>query len=238
MLLTLGFFFFDMKYLLMVMIPGILITVLAQWRLKSAYARGSEIQAQCGLTGAQAAQRILEANGLDGVPIEETPGHLSDHYDPSSKVVRLSPEVYHGRSMSSLGVAAHEVGHAIQDATSYSPLVVRNMAVPLANFGSMAGELILIGGLLLRSVGIASVGVVVFSAVVGFQLLNLPCEFNASSRAREQLQLTGLISHDEDREVGSVLNAAALTYVGAAAAALLQLAYWVMHIMAMQSDDD
>jgi Zn-dependent membrane protease YugP len=170
---------------------------------------------------------MLDAAGLTGVAIEETPGHLSDHYDPRDKVLRLSSDVYHNRSLSSVGIAAHEAGHALQDARGYLPLVIRNFAVPAASFGSSLGMLLLVLGLLFSKT-LLLVGIVLFSAVVFFQVINLPVEFNASSRAKAHLVELGIVDPQEMSYVRSVLNAAALTYVAATLQAILTLLYYFL----------
>ena len=175
------------------MLPAMLLAMWAQYRVKSAFEAGQKIPASSGLTGAQTAQAILDANGITGVRIEQIPGSLSDHYDSGAKVLRLSPEVYDGRSLASLGVAAHEVGHAIQDAKRYSPLVLRNGIVPLAGFGSKFSMFAIMIGAGLQSIGLIMLGIALFSLTVIFQLVNLPVEFDASSRARKSLVSQGLI---------------------------------------------
>jgi uncharacterized protein len=158
--------------LLLFTAPALILAMIAQWRISSAYARGSQMPAR--MSGFNAARRILDGAGLTHVEIEPTPGHLTDHYDPRHKVLRLSSEVFHGRSLSAVGIAAHEAGHAIQDAVGYMPLVIRNLAVPAASFGSSAGMILLMLGMLLQWSGLLLVGIVLFSAVVAFQVINLP----------------------------------------------------------------
>ena len=206
--------------------PAFLLGLYAQWKVKSSFAAMSEIPAR--MSGAQAARQMLDSGGLHSVDIEQIPGHLSDHYDPRAKVLRLSPEVYGGRSMAALGVACHEAGHAFQDAKGYVPLTIRNMAVPAANFGSNAGMLMFIGGMFLQMPALVWVGVAVFSAVVFFQVVNLPVEFDASARARRQLVDSGMIADREEQYVAKVLNAAALTYVAATLQAILTLVYLLL----------
>jgi hypothetical protein len=207
--------------------PGILLALWAQAKVKWAYATASQVFARCGYTGAAAARRVLEDAGIYDVGIEESHGFLSDHYDPRHKVLRLSPDVYHGRSLASLGIAAHEAGHAVQHATGYAPLAVRNGLVPLASIGGNLSMLILMVGFLLSLLQLVYVGIGLFSLTVLFQLVNLPVEFNASSRARDSLLALGLVSPDEDRTVKRVLNAAALTYVAATISAILTLIYYL-----------
>ncbi len=226
------------------LIPPMLLAMLAQWMVQSSYRSMSRVPAR--LSGAEAARRILDSNGLYNIPIEQTAGHLSDHYDPSSKVVRLSPEVYQGYTMSSVGIAAHEVGHAIQDAKSYAPLVIRNMAVPVANFGGSIASMVMMAAFGAMMVGASKlvpilmlVAIVGFSAVMFFQIINLPVEFNASSRAKTELVGLGIISHQELPYVSKVLTAAALTYVAATLQTVAQVAYYVFQFLLMtQSNRD
>jgi Zn-dependent membrane protease YugP len=207
--------------------PGILLGIFAQWRVASAYRRGSQIPTHGGISGSEAASAILHESQVHAVNIEEVPGQLTDHYSPAEKTLRLSPDVYEGRSMAAVGIAAHESGHAIQDARGYQPLVYRNAIVPLANFGSVAGILILVVGFVLSLSAIVYLGIAVFSLTVLFQLVNLPVEFDASRRARQQLVASGIISPEEEPEVAKVLNAAALTYVAATLTAILTLFYYL-----------
>ena len=204
-------------------LPGILLAMWAQARVSSAYAEGAGIPAASGLSGAEAAAYVMQAGGVSGVGIEPVAGQLTDHYDPGPKVLRLSEGVYAGRSLSALGIAAHEAGHAIQDATGYPGLVVRNLIVPLAGIGSNAFWILIVLGALLHITGLILLGIVLFSITVAFQLVNLPVEFDASRRAREALLTTGLVSVEEDRTVGKVLNAAAWTYVAATLTSVLIL---------------
>lgn len=228
---TLAFFFFDPRYFIFVG-PAILLALWAQWRVKSAYAAGNRVAARSGLSGAETAQRILDSHDIHDVRIEAIKSFLGDHYDPKKKVLRLSPEVYHGRSLSALGIAAHEVGHAIQDAKQYAPLVIRNGLVPMASVGSHVSYLLVFIGLILsyRGAGLgqmlAVVGLGLFATVVVFQLINLPVEFNASSRARRILLNQQLVTEQEDRVVAKVLNAAAMTYVAATITAIMTFLYY------------
>lgn len=220
--------FFDPAYLFYVMLPGLALGAWASWRVKSAYKRGSQIPGSRGMTGAQAAHYLLEAQGVHDVSIEQTPGHLSDHFDPRNRVLRLSPEVYSGTSVASVGVAAHEAGHAIQQAVSYGPLAIRNALVPTAGFGSNASFIILIAGLILNLTPLVYAGIALFAVVLLFQLVNLPVEFDASARARRGLVSAGIVTPQEETEVGKVLNAAAMTYVAATITSALTLAYYIM----------
>jgi Zn-dependent membrane protease YugP len=221
--------------------PAVLLALYAQWRVSAAYSQMSQIPAR--MTGAEAARRILDSAGLYEVPIEPVSGHLSDHYDPSSKVVRLSHEVYSGHSMASVGIAAHEVGHAIQDARNYSPLVIRNLAVPAAGFGgNLASVLFTVAFVMLFS-GIALgkwvllLAIVGFSLVVFFQLINLPVEFDASSRAKDELISHGIISSGELPYVSRVLNAAALTYVAGTLSSVMTLAYYMLQYAGLSQSE-
>lgn len=219
-------FYFDPMYFLFIA-PAVLLGLWAQLRIHRAYGQAQRMAAP--LSGAAAARHILDSAGLNDVGIEQIPGHLSDHYDPREKVLRLSPEVYGSRSLAAVGIAAHEAGHAIQDAHAYAPLVVRNAAVPVAGFGSNAGILLIIlGAVLNMNVVLIWLGIGLFATVVVFQLVNLPVEFNASARAKAQLVGLGIVSDEELTYVNKVLNAAALTYVAATLQALLTLLYYVM----------
>jgi Zn-dependent membrane protease YugP len=206
--------------------PALILAAIAQWWVSSAYAKGQSIVAT--MSGFMAARKILDAAGLQNVQIEAIPGHLSDHYDPRAKVLRLSTDVYHDRSLAAVGIAAHESGHAIQDAVGYLPLVVRNLAVPAANFGSGAAMFLLMLGFIFHWSGLILLGIIAFSAVVIFQVVNLPVEFNASSRAKTLLVSEGIVNQYDMGPVNNVLNAAALTYVAATLQAILQLLYFIM----------
>ncbi len=224
-------FYFDPMYFLFIA-PALLLAFAAQWMVKSAYQKMSQVRAS--MSGREAARRILDDAGLYDVAIEQIPGEMSDHYDPRQKVLRLSPAVYQGNSMAAVGIAAHEAGHALQDAKHYAPLVVRNMAVPLASFGSSVGSILLMVGLGMVFAGLGAIGqtffllgIIGFGATVAFQLVNLPVEFNASSRAKIELVNLGIVTGPELPYVSKVLNAAALTYVAATLQAVLTLAYYI-----------
>ncbi|MCX7019471.1 MAG: zinc metallopeptidase [bacterium] len=221
-----------MMYLILVFLPTLLFSLYAQFKVKSVYGKYSKEPASSGMTGAQAAMTMLRANGLDRkVAIERVDGFLTDHYDPRKKVLRLSSEVYDNSSLAAVGVACHEVGHAIQDAKSYAPLVLRNAVVPTATIGSSLGYILIIAGLFLHMTGLSLVGLILFAAVVVFQIINLPVEFNASARAREMVSNLGIVNGAaEASAVRSVLSAAAMTYVAAAVAALVNLLYYAMMI--------
>jgi len=211
-----------------VLIPAVLLALYAQFRVKSAYAQYSQVPVSSGLTGAQAAGEILRRNGLSDVSVERTEGVLSDHYDPRTRALSLSPDVYSGASVASVGVAAHETGHAIQHARGYAPLALRSAMVPTVQFGSWLAWPIFILGFLFHSGGMVQVGILVFSAVVAFTVVTLPVEFDASARAMRTLQEERLVTPDELRGVRSVLTAAALTYVAAAAMSVMQLLRMLM----------
>jgi uncharacterized protein len=217
---------YDLHYFLF-LAPGLLLAMWAQAKVSSAYAEGSRVPSSSGISGERAAAEIMRAGGVDGVSIETVAGQLTDHYDPNSKVLRLSEGVYGGHSLAALGIAAHEAGHAVQDATHYSPLVLRNMIVPLAGIGSSVSWIVMVAGLMLQYPGLILFGVILFSGTVIFQLVNLPVEFDASRRARQALSMTGLVSPEEDAIVAKVLNAAAWTYVAATLTSILTLLYYL-----------
>jgi uncharacterized protein len=218
---------FDPLYLLL-MLPGMAVAGWAQTRIASAYREGSRYRASSGATGAEAAAVIMRLAGVENVPIEPVAGQLTDHYDPSKKILRLSALNYQDNSLAAVGVAAHEAGHAIQDASHYPLLVVRNLIVPLAGLGSNISFTALLAGVLFQSMTLVWAGILLFSTVVVFQLVNLPVEFDASRRAREQLQQARLITPDEDQVVGRVLGAAAMTYVAATLTSILQLLFFLI----------
>lgn len=218
--------YFDPMYFLIIA-PAVLLGIWAQYRIHSTYAQAQQMPAP--LSGAAAARHILDSAGLNDVGIEEIPGHLTDHYDPRDKVLRLSSDIYRSRSLAAVGIAAHESGHALQDAQAYTPLVVRNAAVPMAGFGSNIGMILIFLGIVLSfNQVLIWTGIALFSAVVIFQIVNLPVEFNASSRAKAQLVSLGIINRDELVYVDKVLSAAAMTYVAATLQAILTLLYYVM----------
>lgn len=217
---------------IMVVGPAILLAIWAQARVKSAYREGSRQQARSGLSGAEAAQRILDQHGIADVAIEPVKSFLGDHYDPRKRVLRLSPDVYHGRTLSALGIAAHEVGHAIQHAHRYAPLALRNGLVPLASVGGRFAFLLIVVGSIIASLRpLAIVGLGLFAVVVLCQIINLPVEFNASRRARTILLNTGMVTTEEDQVVAKVLSAAAMTYVAATIAAVSQLLYFATRFL-------
>jgi Zn-dependent membrane protease YugP len=212
---------------LIAFIVPMVIGLWAQHRVKSTFARNLEVPVANGMTGAQVARRVLDANGLNEVPVEETPGSLSDHYDPRSKSVHLSPEVFGGVSIASTAVAAHEVGHAIQHAKSYAFFQFRSAMFPAVKFASNIWMLFLIGGIFLQIAGFIVLAVALYSVAVLFQIVTLPVEFDASSRAKRQLNELGLVIASEGAGVKSVLKAAAWTYVAGALAAVAMLLYYL-----------
>jgi hypothetical protein len=218
--------FFDPLYLVFAL-PGLLLGLWAQSRVKRAFNKYAKVRTLRGVTGAQVARALLDAQGLYDVAIEESKGFLSDHYDPRAKVLRLSPEVYRTPSIAAAGVAAHEMGHALQDANGYMPLQLRSALVPAAQFGSSLAPWLFVGGLLLNFTTLAWGGVLLFGAAVLFTLVTLPVEFDASKRAKQLLVSSGILVGDEIKGVDKVLDAAALTYVAAAVSAIGTLLYYV-----------
>jgi len=209
--------------------PTMLLALWAQLKVKSNFNKYSQIGTSRGVTGAEAAQLVLQAAHIMDVRVEEVGGFLSDHYDPRSKVLRLSPDVYNGRSIAAAGVAAHEAGHAIQHAREYMPLKFRTALVPVASLGSWLSWPIIMFGMLLHSMQMLQIGVLAFSAIVLFQIVTLPVEFDASSRAKKVLVSTGVLVSPEEREgVSKVLGAAAMTYVAATISAVMQLLYFAI----------
>ncbi|WP_110112377.1 zinc metallopeptidase [Bacillus sp. CGMCC 1.16541] len=215
----------------------ILVPLWAQFKVKGAYKKYSKVASSSGMTGAEVARQILNDNGLHNVQVEPIRGVLTDHYDPRSKVIRLSEENYYGTSVAGAAVAAHEVGHAIQDAEGYAFLRFRHALVPVASFGSNISWVLILVGILASMSNLLLLGIVFMAAAVLFQVVTLPVEFNASSRAMSQLVSVGVIRNDEERETRKVLNAAALTYVAAAAVAVLELARLILIYTGMNNDD-
>ncbi|GEB35424.1 MULTISPECIES: zinc metallopeptidase [Brevibacillus] len=225
-------FFHPMDFLILIAFG---LSLWAQFRVKGTFNRYAEVPTSSGLTGAEAARRMLDANGLTNVPVEHIPGTLTDHYDPMSRVVRLSDPVYFGNSIASLSVACHEVGHAIQHKVSYPMLVARHRIFPVVNLVSGVAPLLLLAGFFFHMSGLLLLGIIFFSGAVAFQLITLPVEFNASSRAKELMVRMGFIRNEEERGASRVLGAAALTYVAAALISVLELA---KYIMIFRSSDD
>ena len=206
-------------------------TLLVQFWLRRTYSRWSKVENTSGLTGAQTARAILDANGLGSVRVEAVPGQLSDHYDPRTHTVRLSEDNFNRPSVAGSAVAAHEVGHAIQHAKAYAPLQWRAALVPVAGIGSNFGPIIVVVGAVLGQIGLVQVGIALFAAAVIFQLVTLPVEFDASRRALGQMQSLGLATTSDAQGSRSVLNAAAMTYVAAAAASVAYLLYYLSMFM-------
>ncbi|WP_018130934.1 zinc metallopeptidase [Effusibacillus pohliae] len=200
----------------------------AQFKVKGNFSKWEQVPASSGLTGAQAARMLLDRQGLYDVPVEPVPGALTDHYDPIDRVVRLSEPVYYGTSISSLSVACHEVGHAIQHKVHYPMLVLRHRIFPVVNFASGVAPLLLLAGFFLHAANLIGLGIILFSAAVAFQVITLPVEFNASSRAKALMLSEGFIRNEEERGVNQVLGAAALTYVAAALISLLELVKYIL----------
>lgn len=222
--------FFDPMYFVFAL-PALLLGLYAQFKVKSAFSKYSKVRNAAGITGAQAARRILDANGLTHVDVERTQGMLSDHYDPRSKTLRLSPAVYEGPTLAAVGVAAHEAGHALQDKAGYAPLRLRSAMVPSVQIGSWLGPIIFIAGLLMSLTTLAWVGLILFGATALFSLVTLPVEFNASNRAKQLLVGQGILVPQEMGGVDKVLDAAALTYVAAALQAIMTLLYYASLLM-------
>jgi len=217
--------------MILIFIVVFVLTIGVQMWLRNTYGKWQKVPAASGLTGAQTARTILDANGLNDVKVTQVPGALTDHYDPRQRVVSLSPANYQGSSVAAHAVASHEVGHAIQHATSYAPLQVRTALVPVANLGARFAPWLIIAGALLGVFGLIQIGVIFFAGAVLFQLVTLPVEFNASSRAFNQLQTLGIATSSEIGGTKQVLNAAAMTYVAAAASSVMYLLYYVSMFM-------
>ncbi|HCK65214.1 MAG TPA: zinc metallopeptidase [Anaerolineae bacterium] len=228
--------FFDINYLIF-MIPAFILMGITSWYVRHAYSKWSRIRASSGLTGVDATRRLISINGLTGLQIQGTPGELTDHYDPRNNTLFLSNSVANVPSVAALAIAAHELGHAQQDAEEYFPMRLRGFLVPMVNIGSNLGWILILAGLLLNLTGLAWVGVLVFSGGALFALATLPVEFDASARAKRMLANSGIIQTEEEmRGVNSVLNAAALTYVAGLVTAILQLLYYVSLVSGRSRD--
>ena len=229
---------FDWTYLMV--LAGAIFSLLASAKVNSTFQRYAGVRSMSGMTGAQVARRILDRNGLSEIPVEHVSGNLSDHYDPTRRVLRLSDSTYHSPSVAAIGVAAHECGHAIQHKESYGPLKLRTVIVPAANLGSRLGMPIILLGLIFGGGGstLVNIGIWVFSLAVLFQIVTLPVEFNASSRALVMLEDYGILGQEEKRKAKSVLSAAAMTYVAAAAASILQLLRLIILFGGRRNDRD
>ena len=212
---------FDGTYVLIIL--AFLISALVSAKMNATFSKYSKVRSYCGMTGAQAAQRILSSAGIYDVRIEHVSGKLTDHYDPSNKVLRLSDAVYGNTSIAAIGVAAHECGHAVQHARNYVPLSVRSAIVPVANFGSQLSWPLFLAGLIFSFRPLLMIGILLFCAALLFQIVTLPVEFNASARALRMLDETGIMGKQEIRGTKKVLRAAAMTYVAAVIGSLLQL---------------
>jgi uncharacterized protein len=235
-------FFFDPWYFLF-MIPPLIFMFYAQAKVNSSFKKYSQVYNARKMTGTEVAAQLLRANGLDNIKVETTKGKLTDHYDPTKKVLRLSAEVANSPSVASMGIVAHEVGHAVQDKHGYAAMRIRAAIVPAANIGSNLGYILVFLGLILYSMvslnfglTVAYVGIFLFSLAVIFSLVTLPVEFDASNRARAMLQNNGLVSVQELQGAGAVLSAAALTYVAATLQAVAQLLYFVFAVMGARRD--
>ena len=227
--------FFDPLYLLFA-IPGLIIAGIASIYVKSTFSEYSHYRASSGLTGAEAAEQMLHGAGIYDVRIERVEGFLSDHYDPTSKTLRLSPGVYDSDSLSAIGVACHEAGHALQHAASYGPLGLRSALVPVTNISSWLSYIVILLGFIFQSGGLVTLGAILFSAVVVFSIVTLPVEWDASSRAKQLMVTAGIVSAPERDNAGKVLNAAFLTYVAAVLSALLTLLYYLVRAAGMNRD--
>ena len=233
-----GYYGFDWTYFMV--LAGAVLSLIASAKVNSTFQKYARVRSMSGMTGAQVARRILDRNGLTDIPVEHVSGNLSDHYDPTRKVLRLSDSTYNSPSVAAIGVAAHECGHAIQHKVGYGPLKLRTMIVPAANLGSRLGMPIILLGLFFGGGGsfLVNLGIWVFSLAVLFQIVTLPVEFNASDRALVMLEDYGILGQDEKRKAKSVLSAAAMTYVAAAASSILQLLRLIILFGGRSNDRD
>lgn len=225
---------FDPMYFVFIA-PGLALSLYATWRTKSTFSKYSRVGSRNQMTGAQAATLMLQRNGIDGVKIERTNGWLSDHYDPSKKALRLSDDVYSSHSLSAIGVACHEAGHAMQDANGYAMLSLRSALVPATNFSSMLSYILIMVGFFIQP--LLLVGVALFTISVVFSLVTLPVEWDASRRAKIAMDEAGMLSPEENRHAGKVLNAAFLTYLAAAVTSLLTLLYYLFRLGLLGGDE-
>lgn len=219
--------FFDPLYLMM-LLPGLLLAGIASLLVKTTFSRYSKVRSYSGMSGAQAAERMMRANGIFDVNVEETNGFLSDHYDPTHKVLRLSPDVFSSNSLSAIGVACHEAGHALQHAEQYAPLALRTVLVPVTQFSSMFAFYVFFAGMIFNTKPLIYGGCLLFAAAFVFALITLPVEWNASVRAKQHMITAGIVSPDQEADAGRVLNVAFLTYVAAAVSSLMTLLYYLM----------
>ena len=222
-------FYLDPLYLILAL-PGLLLGLWAQMRVKGTFSKYSKVRTTRNLTGAEIARYLLDNQGLQDVRVEETQGFLSDHYDPRTRVLRLSPDVYRTPSVAAAGVAAHEMGHALQHSAGYAPLQIRSAIVPVVQFGSSLAPILILIGFLLRFTALAWVGVILFAGAVVFSLVTLPVEFDASRRAKALLTQSGIVSHEEARGVSAVPHAAGRTYVDAARAGMSKTPSYVLFL--------
>ncbi|MBQ3104803.1 MAG: zinc metallopeptidase [Lachnospiraceae bacterium] len=232
-----GYYGYYMDWTYLLVLAGAILSLIASARVNSTFQKYARVRSMSGMTAAEVARRILDRNGLSNIPVEHVSGTLSDHYDPGRRVLRLSDSTYHSPSVAAIGVAAHECGHALQHKEAYRPLQIRNAIVPAANIGSRMGIPILLLGLLLGGGSfLVNVGIWVFSLAVLFQIITLPVEFNASRRALVMLEDYGVLGEQENAKAKKVLSAAAMTYVAAAAASVLQLLRLVL-LFGRRNDD-
>ena len=220
---------FDPVYI-MVMLPALVLAGVAQLMVKSAFAKFSKVASSSGLTGAQAAARMLQGSGVFDVAVEPVQGFLSDHYDPSRKALRLSPEVYQSNSLAAVGIACHEAGHALQHAEGYAPLMLRTVLVPVTQLSSNLAVYVFLAGILFQFEILMLVGCAMFAVAFVFSVVTLPVEWDASARAKQHMVMAGVVSPMQERDAGRVLNAAFLTYVAGAVASLMTLLYFLMRV--------
>lgn len=213
-----------------IMLPALLLSLYSSFKVKRVFAQYSRIKNSSSMTGAEVAEALLERNNLSSIKVIKTSGFLSDHYDPSKKVIRLSPDVYSSSSIAAIGVAAHETGHAIQHSKSYAPLILRNTMIPLASLGSNLSWLIIMIGFIIQALALIKFGITLFIFVVIFQIITLPVEFDASKKAKIMLSEFGIVPSRDIAAVNKVLNAAALTYIAATASAIATLLYFILRI--------
>ena len=227
--------YFDSTYLLFIL-PALALSLWASWRTKSTFNKFSKVRTVRGLTGAQAAQEMLRGAGINDVQVVPTHGFLSDHYNPVNKTLALSEATYASNSVAAVGVACHEAGHAIQHAQHYKPMWLRSALVPTANIGSTAGYFAMLGGLIFQAPNLIYLGALVFSAVLAFQVVTLPVEFDATARAKRLAVENGIVLPQEREGMDKVLNAAAMTYVAAVVSTLMTLLYYLMRASSMSRD--
>lgn len=229
--------YFDPMYFVFAM-PAMIFALYAQWKVKSTFSKYTQVRNSTGFTGSQIARRLLDSQGLYDVTVEAIPGELTDHYDPRAKVVRLSESTMHQASVAAIGVVAHEVGHAIQDAVRYAPMRLRSSLVPVAGIGSTLGYILFMIGMFINAFGLSLIGLLLFSGAAVFAAVTLPVEYNASSRAMTLLIDNGLVTSYDSDLARKVLDAAALTYVAGLAQALSQVLYYAMILSGMRRRDD